>query len=187
MTTPLTPPEPFRAGEVLLRVPASGDVDRVTAICRDPDIQRFTNVPVPYRREDAEDFVRISEEQLAAGTGAHLVVVVDDEVVGAVGAGIDPVDAVASVGYWTAPTARGRGITTTATRMLCRWLLDEVGMHRLELHAAATNVGSNAVAARLGFTHEGTMREGMLLSAVADLPAERVDANVWGLLRGELQ
>jgi RimJ/RimL family protein N-acetyltransferase len=60
-------------------------------------------------------------------------------------------------------------------------------MARLELEAAATNPGSNAVAERLGFRLEGTRRSAMLLSAVGDLPAERVDANDWGLLSGELR
>ena len=131
--------------------------------------------------------VRTSAAQLEAGRGAHLVVEVDELVVGAVSAGIDARDELAAVGYWTAPEARGRGITTTATRLLCGWLLDDLGLHRLELHAAATNEASNAVAARLGFTLEGTMRDGMVLSAVGDLPMERVDSNIWGLLRGELR
>lgn len=183
----LTLPEPFTSDEIRLRRPTAADVDRLHAVCQDPDIQRFTTVPVPYRREHAEDFVRAAAEQLQEGDGAHLLVEVDGEVVGAVGAGIDAPDRSAAVGYWTAPEARGRGITTRATRRLCRWLLDDLGLHRLELHAAATNAASNAVAARLGFSLEGTMRDGMVLSAVGDLPTERVDENVWGLLTGELR
>ena len=183
-------PDSFRDGGLVLRPPTPGntpgDVDRITEICQDPDIQRFTRVPVPYGRQDAESFVAMATEALQQGRGAHLLVEVDGAVVGCVGAGIDPTDELAVVGYWTAPEARRRGITTSAMRPLCRWLFDEVGMARLELEAAATNPGSNAVAERLGFRLDGTRRSAMLLSAVGANAAERVDANDWGLLPGEL-
>jgi hypothetical protein len=86
-------------------------------------------VPVPYRRQDAESFVALATDALQQGRGAHLLVERDGTVVGCVGAGIDPTDQLAVVGYWTdPPEARRQGITTTAMRRLCQWLLDEVGM-----------------------------------------------------------
>jgi RimJ/RimL family protein N-acetyltransferase len=100
---------------------------------------------------------------------------------------LDPTDQLAVVGYWTAPGARRQGITTTAMRRLCRWPLDEVGMARLELDAAAINPGANAVAERLGFRLDGTLRSAMLLSALGAHAAERVDANDRELLPGELR
>lgn len=183
---PLTLPDRFATGDVVLRLPEETDVERITTICRDPDVQRFTNVPVPYRAEDARGFVEVAARSLADGSGAHLVVERGGVLVGAVGAGIDPADASANAGYWTAPDARRQGVTTAAMRRFCRWLLDDIGLARIEMHAAASNRGSNAVAARLGFTHEGTRRRAFVLSAVDDAPAVRDDANVWGLLPGEL-
>lgn len=179
-------PNSFGDGELVLRPPTAEDVDRITQLCQDPDIQRFTRVPVPYRRQDAESFVEMANEALQQGRGAHLLVEIGGRVVGCVGASIDATDQLAIMGYWTAPEARRQGITTAAARRLCRWLLDEVGLARLELDTAATNPGSNAVAERLGFKLDGTRRSAMLLSAVGDRAAERVDANDWGLLPGEL-
>jgi RimJ/RimL family protein N-acetyltransferase len=180
-------PAAFTDGDPVLRPPSAADVDRITALCEDPDIQHYTRLPVPYRREDATSFVALALAALHEGRGAHLLVEVQGVVVGCVGASIDETDRVGVVGYWTAPGARRKGLTTQAVRKLCRWLLDDVGLARLELHAAATNPGSNAVAASLGFTLEGTRRSALLLSAVGDLPAERVDATGWGLLPGELR
>jgi RimJ/RimL family protein N-acetyltransferase len=42
---------------VRLRPWRPDDVDAVTAACQDPEVQRWTRVPVPYARSDAEAFV----------------------------------------------------------------------------------------------------------------------------------
>jgi len=183
----LTLPGSFAQDDPVLRPPSAADIDRITEICQDPDIQRYTRLPVPYHRDDAASFVALALAARQEGRGAHLLVEVDGVVVGCVGASIDAADRFGVVGYWTAPEARGRGLTTRAVRMLCRWLLEDVGLARLELDAAANNPGSNAVAASLGFRLEGTRRAALLLSAIGDLPAERVDACSWGLLPGELR
>ncbi|MGH9250925.1 MAG: GNAT family N-acetyltransferase, partial [Acidimicrobiales bacterium] len=44
--------------EVLLAAPTRDDVDRITDLCQEEQIQRWTTVPVPYRRRDADWFVR---------------------------------------------------------------------------------------------------------------------------------
>lgn len=179
-------PAAFGDGDLVLRPPTTADVERITEICQDTEIQRFTRVPVPYGPQDAEAFIAMSGHALEQGSGAHLLVELAGRVVGCVGASIDPTDQLAIVGYWTASEVRCQGITTRAMRRFCRWLLDDVGLARLELYAAATNPGSNAVAERLGFRREGTRRSAMLLTAVGDHRAERVDAIDWGLLPGEL-
>lgn len=189
MSEPIVLPEPFADGELVLRPPRMSDVARITEICRDPAIGHFTTVPVPYEPDAARWWVTFAEERLASGTGAHLVVEADGVVVAAVGLDVNPADRAGRVGYWAAPEARGRGIATRATRLLCRWAFADDGLEleRLELDTAATNEASNAVARKLGFTHEGTRRSAMLLSGTEGYPEERVDANDWGLLPGELQ
>ncbi|MFF4660414.1 GNAT family N-acetyltransferase [Streptomyces sp. NPDC001381] len=68
----------------------------------------------------------------------------------------------AEVAYWTAPTARGGGIAARATTALARWAFDEIGFHRLELMHATANEASCRVAAKAGFTLEGTKRSAVL-------------------------
>ena len=189
MTTAIQLPDPFTDGDLVLRAPLLTDVPRITEVCRDPAIGHFTTVPVPYDEDAARWWVEFAAGRLAEGTGAHLVVEEGDKVVAAVGLDVNPADRAGRVGYWVAPEARGRGIATRATRLVCRWALDEEGLDlvRLELDTAASNEASNAVARRLGFTLEGTRRSAMLLSATEGFPARRVDANDWGLLRGELR
>lgn len=64
---------------------------------------------------------------------------------------------VAQIGYWLAPSARGRGFATRAVILLTRWLFD-LGAERVFLTIVAGNDESVAVARRAGFVYEGTMR-----------------------------
>ncbi|WP_028182965.1 GNAT family N-acetyltransferase [Salinispora arenicola] len=65
----------------------------------------------------------------------------------------------ASVGCWTVPAARGRGIATQAVSRLVEWGFAEDGLHRIELCHAAGNVASCRIAERVAFTLEGVLRE----------------------------
>lgn len=179
MTDRLQLPSGFSEGDVVLRSPTAADVGRIKEICQDSDIQRFTRVPVPYTRDDAQGFVDMATEALETGRGAHLLVEADGTVTGCVGLGIDWTDQLGIIGYWTAPEARQRGITTKAVRMICRWALSDLGLGRLELDTAATNTASNALAQSLGFRLEGTRRSAILLSPAGDEAPKRVDANDW--------
>ena len=69
--------------------------------------------------------------------------------------------AVASVGFWAAPRARGRGVVTDATRLVARHAVEKMGVQRLEWYANVGNVASRRVAEKVGFTVEGTLRRGL--------------------------
>lgn len=177
-------------GRVLLRPWRPGDAAAVAAACEDAAIQRWTSVPSPYRRSDAEAFVgEWAPQQWTSGRGAAYAVVQPDAdiLIGAVGLGRrDPVVRSAEIGYWTAPAARGRGHTTAAVRLLTRFGFDTLGLARIEWYAEVGNAASRRVAARAGFTVEGTLRAklphsgglvdawvGARLATDPDRPAER--------------
>ena len=183
---PLAVPERAAPG-LRLRVPTEGDVLRITEICQDAEVQRFTRVPSPYTEEHARAFVAFAAAGVADATGLHLVVTDDaDLVLGAVGIGIDRRDASGEIGYWVAPEARRRGVAVAGCRTLLTHAFDVLGLGYVALWAAAENPASNGVARRLGFTHEGTARRAMLLGPTGDWSAPRGDANLWGLRPGEL-
>lgn len=172
-------------GGLVLRLPTDGDVEAIAAACQDPDVARFTRVPMPYTVDDARGFVRMATDDAATGTSLDLVVVEDDRLVGACGLPrVDQRDRSGEVGYWVAAEARGAGVATRATRAVCRWAFDEAGVERLMLEAATINPASNGVARAVGFTLEGTLRQAAIEGGTDD-PA-RFDMNVWGLLPGEL-
>src|SRR5699024_791987 len=44
---------------LVLSAPTSEDVPAITAACQDAEIQRWTTIPSPYERRDAEGFIEI--------------------------------------------------------------------------------------------------------------------------------
>lgn len=56
----LTLPGSFAQGDPVLRPPSAADIDRITEICQDPEIQRCSRLPVPYHRDDAASFVALA-------------------------------------------------------------------------------------------------------------------------------
>lgn len=86
------------------------------------------------------------------------------------------------IGYWLLPAYRGKGIATHAVRYLCRQAVRERNMNRIQIRCAVGNSSSNAIPKRLGFTLEGTEREGELL-----VSGEYVNINVYSILKKEIE
>jgi len=150
-------------GRLLLRPWAAQDEEVVFEACQDPEIQRWTTVPSPYTREDARQWLtEIAPSGWQAGTSTPLAVVdaATGQVLASVGLHLIKGDR-CEVGYWCAPWARGRSVTSEAVTALCRWGFAELGMHRIEWVAGVGNWASRAVAQKCGFTIEGLAREGM--------------------------
>jgi RimJ/RimL family protein N-acetyltransferase len=162
---------------VRLRPWRSDDTDAVFAACQDPEVQRWTQVPVPYRRADAEGFVGPVAAQTWAEGGALFAV--EPRGGGALlgSMGLHHLQhGLGAVGYWTAPAARGQGYTAEALRVLSRWVVESLGAVRVEALVLAGNTGSRRVALRAGFQGEGTLRRRLVHRG------ERVDVVMLSLL-----
>ncbi|WP_431044098.1 GNAT family N-acetyltransferase [Streptomyces sp. P1-3] len=163
---------------LVLRPFEPSDAPAVYAACQDPDIPRWTNVPSPYTRDHAADFVgRICSEGWRDDMTYNFAAVTKDggALVGAVGlvrlADLRGPERQAELGYWTAKEHRGRGYTAEAGRALVDWAFTELGVERMEWYAEAGNVGSRAVALKIGFRMEGTLR--------AKIPHEGTRRDAW--------
>ena len=157
-------PQPTLTGpRVRLRPWRADDVDAVFAACQDAEIQRWTQVPVPYAREHAEGFVReIATATWTEGGGLFAVEPRDGgPLIGSI-ALFPPHDGYAEAGYWTAPGGRRQGYTAEALGLLSRWAFDGLGLRRVELVVDPNNAGSRGVAQRAGFRAEGVVRQRFL-------------------------
>ena len=63
-----------------------------------------------------------------------------------------------SLGYWIRPSEEGNGYVTEAVRLLTDYAFDVMQAQRVEITCDARNARSAAVARRLGFVYEGTLR-----------------------------
>lgn len=141
-----------------------GDLDAVYEICQDPTIRRWTVVPDPYTRQDAEFFLNrmvpdgwredseyaFAAEPVAGGPLLAAVALTSR------GSGVW------EVGYWLREESRGLGYMTEIVRALAHWAFTGLGCVRLLWRAEVGNAGSRAVAERVGFAMEGVQRAGLV-------------------------
>lgn len=59
------------------------------------------------------------------------------------------------------PEGRGKGLGTEATRMITRYGLNSLGLHRISLEVYDFNPRARHVYEKVGFTHEGTGRDAL--------------------------
>ena len=62
----------------------------------------------------------------------------------------------ASLGYWVAEAANGRGLATKAVRTIARLAFEDLHLHRLEAGTLVHNAASQLVLQRNGFIRFGT-------------------------------
>ena len=177
----------LRQGAVTLRPWLSTDADAIVARIGDPAIVEFLDrIPQPYERRDALDYIRGSREGWQAWTHTNFAILVEglEGAVGSVGIHWTEIaEGVGEIGYWVAAEARGRGVGTTATRLVAEWAFDvEQRLERLQLRADVRNAASNRVAEKAGFTREGVLRSSRRNVRLG----RRVDLVMWSLLRAEL-
>jgi len=89
--------------------------------------------------------------------GMPFVAELDGEVVGQLNVANMLFGSVSSavVGYWIAPEAAGRGVMTTAVALVSDYLLNVVGLHRVEINIRPENASSLRIVEKLGFRYEG--------------------------------
>jgi RimJ/RimL family protein N-acetyltransferase len=152
----------------------------VEALFDDPDVLRFTRLPEPPPPDFAQTWLGLYERGRRDGTREGFAVVDDGEFLGlALAPRIEREARTAELGYIVAPSARGRGVATTALRLLTEWAFEELGALRLELLVGVENHASKRVAERNGYRLEGVLRSLYFKQDV------REDTEMWSRLPGD--
>jgi RimJ/RimL family protein N-acetyltransferase len=171
----------IRAGWLTLRPFDRSDVAWVFEVSTDPAVQRFVEIPSPYRLAHATAFV---EDLAIAGwdTGRRAEFLVEEAATGTrlarVGLGLRRAGA-GEIGYWVDPGARRRGVATTAVRAVCRWAFTTLDLEIIQWACEVGNIASRRVAENAGFLIEATLRKRLVHRGT------RVDAWVGSLLSHE--
>lgn len=156
--------------DVVLRAHAEHDVERALEACTDERTAYWLGgLPQPYTRAEAERYVRLRPEDMAAGTALHWAIADpdDDRLLGSVSILDLRGHSGPEIGYWAHPDARGRGVMTQAVRLAVRHAFVDVedgglGLAKVRLVSAVDNTPSRRVAEATGFREVGTERLGTL-------------------------
>jgi RimJ/RimL family protein N-acetyltransferase len=145
----------MRDEQLVLRPWREDDAPAVYEACQDAEIQHWIPViPRPYTEQDARAFVTG-----ALDLGPHqFAVEKDGRLVGSIGIIVSEQARTGHIGYWCVRSARGRGVTTRALRLLCGYALEGLALERLELITDPENLASQRVAEKVGFQREGILR-----------------------------
>ena len=150
-------------GAYTLRPWEAADTSFVFHCCQDPEIQRWTTVPTPYRPGDAAAFVIAHATPQPEEASAWFAVVRTDtgELLGSISFNwFSRQRATGEIGYWLGPQARGLGVMSTVLPGLARWSVAALELSSVLLRVAAGNAASRAVAARAGFVEVGVEQGG---------------------------
>jgi RimJ/RimL family protein N-acetyltransferase len=161
-----------------LRPLAEEHLDAVAGLFDDPDVLRFTRLPVPPPPGYARQWLDRYEAGRRDGTREAFAAIDDDgSFLGlALAVDVDREAREVELGYIVAPAARGRGVASAMLDELTRWAFAELDALRITLIIDVENRASARVAERCGYVLEGVMRSSYLKDDI------RVDAGLWSRL-----
>ncbi len=162
--TAMTPAEPavLSDGVVMLRGLRADDLPAVIEQCNDPEMVRFTTIPQPYGRAEAEGFLAMVATNWRDGSSrCWSIEVVDPAAADRRGAWagsleyhfVNPV--AVEVAWSLHPAQRGRGYGSRAVLLLLEHIFAETGAQVIHWRAVVGNWASRRVAWRCGFRHDG--------------------------------
>jgi RimJ/RimL family protein N-acetyltransferase len=137
-------------------------------------------------RADTAGFLARAEERAAREEGAAFAVIEGGRIAGGIGLnGFDRLNGSASIGYWLAAGAQGRGTITLGVAAVLDFAFETYGLHRIEISVATGNARSFAIVRRLGFVEEGVRREALRVGdRYLDLVMHSTLADEWRARRG---
>ncbi|HEY2202059.1 MAG TPA: GNAT family protein [Solirubrobacteraceae bacterium] len=156
------PEPPLTDGVVSLRPWCDTHVTEVATWGHDPEIVRWSGVPVDQTADTARAFFARTEQARQAGLMVALAIAdtESDRVLGSCDVRRpDPLDfAIGELGYVLVANARGRGVATRTVRLLTEWSFGELAMQRVQALVHPENPASARVLERVGFQREGLLR-----------------------------
>ena len=156
MTRSHVPLPKLSDGRVLLRAAERRDLPAIDAGIHDPDVIRWIGPP----EGSAHDVLVQNEERWARGSPTLSICELDGTCVGKVWLSVSETDtSTGSIGYWLLPVGRGRGLATSAVRLLSTWAVRELGITNLRIRTASDNERSQRVAEKSGFRRVSSVAE----------------------------
>ena len=153
------------------------DVEFLRDNINNPDVRKYLTARKPINLNQEHGFF---EEVISRDEDVNLAIVSNNEIVGIISLEEDEKEIrVAEIGIWIDTEHHKNGYGTEAAELITEYGFNELNYHKILARAYEENQGSNKIWKRLGFTHEGTLREQIFTEG------EFVDANIYGILENE--
>ena len=173
--------------EITLRWPVMADADEMFALiaANRTYLARWLPWAPDHTLEKERQWVEGRIQANVDGTGSPPLLIYQGSLVGFTGVNSrDPMNKSCNLGYYRSEVIQGRGFVTRACRGVLPYAFDTLGMNRVQINANPANNRSLAIPRRLGFVHEGTMREVELLNGrFQDSASYSMLASEWAKLR----
>jgi ribosomal-protein-alanine N-acetyltransferase len=151
---------------LILRPLKNEDEETIYNYVKNYDIAKWTiNIPHPYPREGAIEFIRQARALMEEGLCYELAILLkpDSEIVGVVSfVKVNKKHRNAELGYWVGKPHWNKGIATEAAKRILKFGFDELGLERVFSKCFFDNLPSRKVMEKLGMEYEGKFRHEVL-------------------------
>lgn len=155
----------------------------------DDEILRWLPLPDPYGEDDARAYLETPGCANDVGEALNFAIrstgdaPASERLLGSIGVSPSPLrTGDVQIGYWLAPSARGKGVAQRAIALLARHALGARGVTRVEILSHPANIASRRAAERAGARFEGIRPGGLVPPA----PDGSSDAAVYALIPMDL-
>ncbi len=127
-----------------------------------PEVADTTrNIPHPYPDGVAEEWISNHQALFEANERITYAITVkgNDEIIGAVGLGIEKKENHAELGYWIEKDQWSKGYATEASRALVGYGFSKLKLHKIFATHLTRNPASGKVMEKLGMHDEGLFKE----------------------------
>ncbi len=137
--------------------------------------------------EDTRNFIARTMKQFVDREGLIAAIWTGGKIVGLVGFNrIEQWDRIGYIGYWLAESHTSQGLMTKACQSLVNYGFTTLKLNRIVITCATENHRSRAIPLRLGFIHEGVVRDAeWLYSQFGDHDIYALLARDWNRINHE--
>lgn len=119
---------------------------------------RFPSITL--KEDDSKNFIERTRIRYANDEGYWLGIWQANELVGSIGfLYVDQENKKTEIGYWLGKDYEGKGIITKSIKVLINYAFEELHFNKIEIGVATDNLKSRAIPEKLGFKHEGELRD----------------------------
>lgn len=158
---PMPPIAPLQTPRLCVREIRDDDLADLMAVSGDPEVTHFLPYATWQSADDARAWLGRVQALVAGGGACQLVMALHDGPV--IGTVLlfrhDEGSRRAEIGYAMGRAHQGRGLAAEAVGAVVAHAFDGLGLHRLEAEVNPDNAPSAALLRRLGFVHEGRLRQ----------------------------